>query len=45
MSLTAEITKIATIDLFKKDPVSGLVDTGPLLWAVHSTSIIRQPFC
>lgn len=28
MSLTAEIAKIATIDLFKKDPASGLVDTG-----------------
>jgi len=28
VSLTAEIAKIATIDLFKKDPASGLVDTG-----------------
>jgi len=28
VSLTDEIAKIATIDLFKKDPASGLVDTG-----------------
>jgi hypothetical protein len=28
MSLTADIVKIATVDLFKKDPASGSVDTG-----------------
>ncbi len=28
MSLTSEIAKIATIDLFKKDSATGLVDTG-----------------
>jgi hypothetical protein len=31
MSLTAEIAKIASVDLFKKDAESGSVDTGSLV--------------
>lgn len=31
MSLAAEISKIATVDLFKKDPASGLIDTGTFI--------------